>query len=795
LEKRTLCSGCPARCSLIIETDNGRPVAVRADKEQPKGPSLACRRGRAYVLERTNHPERILYPLKRQGERGSGKWRRISWDQALEEIATRLREIKDRYGAETVVGTPSEGRSFEWAMRRFLNLLGSPNSASDGAVCFIDALRIDQVTFGWLAITDETSKTKCTVVLGGNLPVIRPQLYPAIKRAKEKEGMKIIHIDPRFTETSKIADLWLPIRPGTDGALLLCWLNTIIQEELYDKDFVEQWTNAPYLVRSDTNKLLRDSDIKAEGDPEKFLVWDTVSRKPVAFDRETLSYETPDVKPALYGAHVVMLANGKRAECKTAWQLLKERVAPYTAERAAEITWVPADTILDAIRMYVTNKPAVFGRLGNAVDGSGKNTCQTYRSRDIIRAITGNLSEGGGEVVPSGHSTKMRFLSELEANDQLPPEQKRKRLVKFGLSSWESYEERFKYQKKAGIAHPLQSAQECAVPTHTLWPAILTGKPYQVKAFVIICNNPLVSSSNTSLVYEALRNLDLLVVSEIFMTPTAEQADYVLPAASMGTETPLLSRRFDISSDIASGYQALEPPGECWSDFKFLRELGVRMGQHWPWKTLEEVYDWQLEPMGYTWEDFVEKVHWVVPPPEPRQYEKNGFGTPSGKVEIYSSYLEKLGYDPLPSYEELPESPVSTPELAKEYPLIMSSIRRRHFYNTEGQQLESIRNTHPDPLVLIHPEMAASLGISEGDWVWIESPLGKKIKQRAKLFDGTHPNFVYPDQLWYYPQGNWESNINVIINDAEEFCDPMLGSWPFNGLLCKIYKLTELSEG
>jgi anaerobic selenocysteine-containing dehydrogenase len=138
---------------------------------------------------------------------------------------------------------------------------------------------------------------------------------------------------------------------------------------------------------------------------------------------------------------------------------------------------------------------------------------------------------------------------------------------------------------------------------------------------------------------------------------------------------------------------------------------------------------------------------------------------------------------------------VSTPELAKEYPLIMSSIRRSHFYNTEGQQLESIRNTHPDPLVLIHPEMAASLGIGEGDWVWIESPLGKRIKQRAKLFDGTHPNFVYPDQLWYYPQGNWESNINVIINDAEEFCDPMLGSWPFNGLLCKIYKLNELSEG
>jgi anaerobic selenocysteine-containing dehydrogenase len=789
LEKRALCHGCGHRCSILIEVSEGKPVAVRADKEQPRGSSLACRRGRAYVLERTNHPQRLLYPLKRTGQRGSGQWQRISWDQALDEIASKLGKIKDEYGAEAIVGAPSEGRSFEWAMRRFLNLLGSPNAPSDGWICFIDAAKIDQVTFGWHAQLADWMNAKCIVILGGNPAVSYPLNYKRIKEAKKENGAKIIVIDPKFTETCEIADLWLPIRPATDGALLLCWLKTIIEEGLYDRDFVEKWTNAPYLVRSDTKKLLRESDIIPGGDPEKFMAWNLIARKPVSFDRESLSYQLPDVKPALDGGYVVMLANERRVECKTAWQLLKERVAPYTAERVAEITWVPADKILDAVRMYATNKPAVFQRF-NAVDGSGKNTCQTYRSRNIIRAIMGNLDVKGGEIIPGPYS-KVRFLSELEATDKLPPEQKRKRLGsdKYRLSSFEFYDELWNYQKKAGIPGRQQAAQDCAVPPYLVWEAILTGKPYPVKAFINMCFNPLVSSTNTSQVYEALMNLDLLVVTDIFMTPTAELADYVLPGASVGIETPTLNKCMEFATFVSSGNRALEPPGECRSDFEFLRELGVRMGQYWPWKTLEEVYEWQLEPIGYTWQDFVENVRWVDPPLEYRKYEWTGFGTPSGKVEIYSSCLEKLGYDPLPYYEEPPESLVSTPELAKEYPLILANRRVPHFRNTEGQQLESIRKTRPDPLVLIHPETASSLAISEGDWVWIESPLGKRIKQRVKLFDGTNPKFIYPDILRYYPHGLWEVDTNVIINDTEEFRDPILGCWPITGLLCKIYKV------
>jgi len=403
----------------------------------------------------------------------------------------------------------------------------------------------------------------------------------------------------------------------------------------------------------------------------------------------------------------------------------------------------------------------------------------------------------GGDIFP-GPYTKKRFESEIEENDQLSPEQKKKTLGTdiFRLLSWQSYEELWKYQQKAGFPKPFASCFTCYAHKPAVWRAMLTGEPYSVKAFIVVGANPLVGSTNAGLVFDALNSLDLLVVNEIFMTPTAELADYVLPATPMGMESPELFTVYDNATFVSSGDGALDTPGECWTDWKFCRELGVRMEQHWPWETIEEMYDWQLEPMGYTWKDFVDKVRWVVPSKEFKKYEKTGFGTPSGKVEIYSSHLEKLGYDPLPSYEEPPESPVSTPELAKEYPYIMAAARPPLFRNTAYQQLESIRKTRPDPLILMNPETATGLKVSDGDWVWVESTLGKRIKQRVKVSDGMHPKVVFPDHSRWYPEmpapehGVWESNINFIIDDdLEKFCDPTIGSWAFNGLLCKIYRV------
>lgn len=791
--QKTLCCGCTRRCGLLIEVVDSKPVSVQGNKEHPLSKGMICNRSKAIVLEESYHKDRIAYPMKRVGERGSGKWQRVSWGEALDDITARLKRIKEEYGAESIVATASTGMLLDVILRRFMNLLGSPNITGYYQVCYTNRKKIDAATLGWICMYPQRTKTKCAVLWGGNPPVTKPEFARQYREGK-KQGAKIIVVDPKFTESAKMADLWLQLRPASDGALLLSWLNIAIKEKLYDTNFVEKWTNAPFLVRCDTKRLLRESDCIEGGDSEKFMAWNPISKQAMAFNRDTLKYGQPEVKPALDGTFVVKLATGKKVECKPVWELLKERVAPYTPEKAAEITWVPADKILAAVRMHMTTHPSCFeGFLG--MDGIGKNSTQATRAREIVRALTGDIDVEGGDLFP-GPYTKIRFGHEIEENHRLSPEQKKKTLGSadmYRFFSWESHEELWNHQKKAGYPDALTTFAECAAHQPMVWRAVLTGKPYPVKALLNIYANPMVMGPNTTLIHEALNKLDFLVVADVFMTPTAELADYVLPSAMPGLEGPFLNFFNNVTNFVSCADTAYPPYGESRSNWELIRELGVRMGQDWPWKTEEELYDWQLAPLGYTWKEFT-KVGCIMPPAEFKKYEKKGFGTPSGLVEIYSSHLEKLGYDPLPDYEEPAQSPIRTPELAKEYPYIMCSGRVPLFYNSQHLQAKSIRKTRPDPLILINPETAGTLGVKEGDWVWIESPLGKRVKQRVKHFDGIHPQVVYPDIGWWFPEkpapdhGVWESNINVIIDDDPSTVDDMIGSWTFTGLLCKIYK-------
>jgi anaerobic selenocysteine-containing dehydrogenase len=287
------------------------------------------------------------------------------------------------------------------------------------------------------------------------------------------------------------------------------------------------------------------------------------------------------------------------------------------------------------------------------------------------------------------------------------------------------------------------------------------------------------------------------------MTPTAELADYVTPAAMDDIENCRLytggaGTGWLEGHSLLSGERAINPPGEARSDFEFVREVAVRLGQDWPWKTDEEYYDWQLQPLGYSsFKEFHEKVQWVVPEPTYKKYEKKGFGTPSGKVELYSSFLEELGYNPLPDYEEPPNSPYSTPDLWKEYPYVQGVMRLRYYYQSCYRNLPSLRKKLPDQLIYMHPDAAGKHGLKDGDWVSIESPSTPyKLKQKVKMSDGLDPRVIYPDYGWWFPEksvdeemhGAWEANINVITADDPSVCCPMIGSWYLNANLLKITK-------
>ncbi len=334
--------------------------------------------------------------------------------------------------------------------------------------------------------------------------------------------------------------------------------------------------------------------------------------------------------------------------------------------------------------------------------------------------------------------------------------------------------------------------------------AMLTGDPYPVRAGLTIGSNPMVTAANTKLVYKALKSLDLYVVKDFWLTPSAQLADYVLPTASW-IERPELYCTYGNSTSIISGETALpakmEGEYEYWTDYDFFRALGLRLGQegYWPWKSMEEAYEYQLQPLGLTFPEFMEQKNGLYfPPDEYKKHErKQGFGTPTGKLELYSTILEKLGYDPLPEFHEPRESLVSRPDLAQDFPLtLITGGRVRPYFHSEHRQIASVRKKRPEPRVQVHPETAKKFGIDDGDWIWIETPRGK-IRQKCVCFDGIAEEVVHAEHAWWFPElpgeepwlaGVWESNVNILTDDDPERCNRRSGGWPLKTALCRIQK-------
>jgi anaerobic selenocysteine-containing dehydrogenase len=301
--------------------------------------------------------------------------------------------------------------------------------------------------------------------------------------------------------------------------------------------------------------------------------------------------------------------------------------------------------------------------------------------------------------------------------------------------------------------------------------------------------NILNTYSNVREVYEALKSLDFMAVSDFFMTPTAELADIVLPAATYLEINSLHEGR---SGSVVSAIQKVAQVGECWSDCKIFSEMGKRLGKgEYFWDNDEQVLDFILKPAGLTFEE-LRMVGHISGTKKYRAFEKNAFNTPSEKVELYSKQLEEWGFDPLPVYREFPESPFSEPELAKEYPLVFSSAKCASYTHSSGRQIKSLRESHPDPLITIHKTTAKKLGIREGDWVYIETKRGR-IRQKAKLSSTIDPRVVMLEHGWWFPEKKkgmheWaESNLNVLTGNNPPYARE-LGSVTLRGILCKVYK-------
>jgi thiosulfate reductase/polysulfide reductase chain A len=507
-----------------------------------------------------------------------------------------------------------------------------------------------------------------------------------------------------------------------------------------------------------------------------------------------------DAALALGLVHVVLIENlwdrGFVDRWVTGLDALEQRVQAFFPERVEELTGVPAADVRRAAQLYAGARSAALA-VGKP-NGQGRNALNLERSLAILISITGNLDRPGGNRL-FGPAPDVGSETTYDAYDELPPAQRRKRIgaERFrihgaGLEMLNEDAERVWYgipnpvpRRVIGIAHP-----------PSVFRAILTGEPYQVRAALVQNHNPVGAYAGSSTAYEALRSprLDLLVVHELFLTPTAMLADYVLPAAHWLEKPFLLSQGW--GSPVLTGAQVTAPQHERRSDYELCRDLGRRLAQEWP-ETVEDVWDEWLRTQGLTYAELVASDSWWLASPAERQRHEAidpgtgqpyGFATPSGKIELSSNVLAALGYDPLPSFDE------GAAILDDDYPLrLMTGATRIDATHQDHRQIASLRRSHPDPVVEIDPETATDHEIEDGDWVRITTPRGS-FRQRARMVPGLGRDRVNAER-WWYPErpgaeptyfGLWESNVNAYTEDDLELCDPIFGALPYRLARCRI---------
>lgn len=444
----------------------------------------------------------------------------------------------------------------------------------------------------------------------------------------------------------------------------------------------------------------------------------------------------------------------------TGFEHLVSAVEKYTPGFVAQITFVPADTIREVARLYAKEKPSII-QWGNGVDHTVDNV-QTARAICILRAITGNLGIPGGEIEWAKPSILPRGSAAFSLHNRIPPEVRQRRLTgKEGLLP--------------NVFYALQQ---------NVLDAMITGKPYPIRAGYVQGSNPLLSYPNAKKTYESFMSLDFLAVSDMFITPTAALADVVLPSVMYLEFDSVVAPPY--SFPVVSIQQKTTRIPDCRSDFEVLRDLAVTMGYGDDfWNTEEECLDMILKPAGITFREF-RNIGFLEGTKEYRRFEQKGFATPSGKVEIFSERLKEWGFDPLPCFREqiAPFDPA--------FPLVMTTMKRGPYRHSGGKQIPSLRKLHPEPVVLINPETGKKLGIEDNGWVIIETSLGR-ITQKAAFDSSIDPGTICADYGWWTPEASpislfgWQdSNVNIIVHDGPAVGREM-GTPQLRGIPCRIF--------
>lgn len=817
---KTSCRACIHDCAILAHVRNGRIVKLEGNPESPLSKGCVCAKGLAGIAA-VYHPNRNKYPLIRVGARGENKWRRISWKEAIDIIAKKICEVTDKYGAEAIAcSTGGGGNPCFAGIRRLANALGTPNFFEPGcAQCFLPRVLTFTLQYGGpttsipdtnsLEIYNPNTEMKQIVVWGAGASWSCPAGGGRALAELRAKGVKVVSVDPRFCPDATKADVWLPIRPGTDVALMIAWQNYIIENNLYDRDFCLKWTNLPYLVDPDTKMCLHAKDFFGKGGDYDRVVWDKKTNAPAL-----LTYpwdESLDVE--LDGAF-----EWKGKTYKTGFRLLRESSAEWTVEKAAKECWLDPEKIIEAIKIYASGPGGLS--LGVATD-QAPNSGQAAMAAVNLNALMGYVEKPGclmqrykkGTVLDQGRYP-VNPCSKL-----LPKGQLTKRLggnEHKGLGQWDA-------------------AQPAAVLR-----AMKEGKPYQIRVWLERSGNKMVELPEPQDWAEASKNVELIVHTFLYPTSFSRYADILLPATEW-LETNTLVEQMHMAFARQAVTHTWETVDEQTSNSWIVircAELGHKnaqracdpefMGVDLPyWKKIDEMLTGRLKKVGFTWQEFLEKhnpytmmpyeewnPYYMYLQKDPKTGLPQGFKTSCKKIEVYGDCYITLGrtgkpfaldylppvekdYEPLPYYMVPAENPYN--EVGKDYPLVMTNGRLPMYHHGTLRNVPYIREIYPVPEVWVNPVDAEKYGVEHGKWAWIESKRGK-IRGVARVTEGIPVGVVYMERFWTPETLNdksegWKDvNVNVLASGQPPYND-LLGTHTLRGYQVRISKAPGAPEG
>lgn len=701
-------------CPLEVTVRNGRMVRIAPVKhaDHPEFDRI-CLKGLSRI-QYVYSPDRLKYPLKRVGPRGGGQWKRISWEEALDTIAEVVKKNMQERGPQSIGLAVSSGSG---------NYLSPGLRMATALRCVYATGGIDQ-DIPWADITmlgggsdpafEDYAQTRNQIYWGFNICETSIADAHFMLDAKQN-GARIIVIDPRYSVTAAKADEWIPIEPGTDAALALGMMNVILAKGLEDRGYLVAHSVAPLLVRSDTKRFLRQSDLAAGGSDKVFIAFDQMTGALVPVDQAE--------QPALEGSFEW---NG--VTVKPAFQLLKERVASYTPETVSKICGVPAETVERLAVVYATEKPSVI-RPGYGVDrwSNGDLSAMAIYTLPIL---TGNIGRPGSGIgrYPGGYPLKVGPW-------ELPP----------GADP-----------NAVRYMNPLYAVRKGS-PVH-VW--IVQGNYLyqQVPDF-----------NHTLEVLNDPEQTDLVVAIDILMTSTAYYADIVLPAAS-------LFEKYDMIGSAPHSYvelqnKAIEPLFESKPDLEIYYELAKRLGVPEYFDKPAEYYlrraleNGDKTVAGITFEE-LQRVGFKrgnVPEQPIVPHADGKYATPTGRAQFYLEEL--IDFDAqLPKYEP----PAMKPD--SQYPLILNNAHSRFRAHSTYADIPWLLEINPYPVVEINKQDADARDIRDGDMVEVFTKSGHAVC-RAWISEASRPGTVRLSEGWWWRQfeaGNYQELSVRTVNARQE---------------------------